>query len=259
LSRIAPGANGVLAAAAAKNAEPDGYTIFSGSIGSYSSRVFMKNNPILATKETAACLGNCRQWTGSFRPFRPRHQFAQGPGRLRQGQQGQDAFRGACIKQNAMFMAAIAKESGWSFDNTFDIIPYKSTDQTIQAILSGDVQAPSTCTRVFESPISNRQGEGAGAAGDAAVYVAAGGADCHRTGRAAGAAVTARHLDHAGHPRDTILKLSRAVSESVKQPPWPKKIMNLSMVPEVPHPEEFMRDSENDIRFYVEYAKAAEG
>jgi len=115
-------------------------TIFSGSIGSYSP-VFMKNNPILATKELQPVSGTAAMdWFVFVRSdlginsLRDLAAYAK-------GQQGQDAFRGACIKQTPCSWRPSPRSPGGLFDNTFDIIPYKSTDQTIQAILSGDVQA----------------------------------------------------------------------------------------------------------------------
>jgi len=80
-------------------------------------------------------------------------------------------------------------------------------------------------------------------------------------GVAAGAAVTARQSGPRwATPRDNVLKLSRAVSEKRQAARRGRKNHEpVHWCPEVSTPEEFMRDSENDIRFLRRIRQAAEG
>lgn len=126
-----PGAGGLLAAQTVRIAAPDGYTLFGGSVATYTP-VFIKES-LSADKDLSPISSFAR---GDWFMYVPTSLGVTNAKELAAYAKANDGkFRFASpAKSNTMLMAMVAKQQGFKFED----IPYKTTDQTIQALLTGD-------------------------------------------------------------------------------------------------------------------------
>ncbi len=129
-----PGASALIAATAVKNAAPDGHMLFAGSSTPFSP-IFLKENPIVASRDMAPVAmlgqGDWFMYAPANLPIRNLSELAAwakaNPGQLR--------FSSPAVV-NTMLFSVAAKRLGAEFES----ISYKTSDQTITAMLGGDGQ-----------------------------------------------------------------------------------------------------------------------
>ena len=127
-----PGANGLLAAQMLKAAPPDGYTVYGGTVTGFSP-VLMKDNSIIAAKEFAPISGVARGDRFLYVPTAlPVHDLKE----LRDYAKTNKVRFATPSSTNSLLMAGVASRLGI----TYDQIPYKDSDQTVIALITGDAQ-----------------------------------------------------------------------------------------------------------------------
>jgi tripartite-type tricarboxylate transporter receptor subunit TctC len=242
------GANGQIAAVAVKTAAPDGYTLYTGSVASFSP-TFMKDNPVVATKELAPISVTA---FGDWFLYAPASINVSNLKELAAyAKANPTQFRFAAPSQsNTMLMAAVAKRMGFEFEN----IPYKTTDQTIQAMLSGDAQVTLNAASGFEGFVNSGKVRAIATLGEqrSPLMPAA------NTANEQGVPLSLRFVHGLwttiGTPREAINRLSGAVIEAVKSPAAAEKIKNIAMAPGGSSPEDLIRATEAEARFYADAA-----
>ena len=241
-----PGAGGLIAAQAVKSSAADGYTLFGGAPTPFHP-VFLKDNAMDGAKElqpvstiavgdnfliVRSDLGatNFREFVAKAKSTRLKH-------------------ASLAPTQHAL-MAAFAKGTGFDFDN----IPYKSTDQAIQAVLSGDCDFSLTSVAGWTSHIQ------AGKLRLLATLAPQRSPISPNvpTAKELGANVEFQFsLDiwaPLGTPRDIVMKLSTAITEAVKSPAVAEKLSVISMVPNGSTPEQLLRLFQSQMQTFQEAA-----
>jgi tripartite-type tricarboxylate transporter receptor subunit TctC len=225
-----PGANALLAAQAVKNAAPDGYTLYGGSATTFAP-VYMKEN-MIASKELAPVatsgLGDWFMYVPTSLGINNLKELAAwakaNPGKMRFA---------APSPSNTMLFARVAKDMGF----TYEAIPYKTTDQTIQALIAGDAQVTFNAASGFDAmlqadvPSATEQGVPLVVRFNQGIWTT------------------------LGTPRDVILKLNAAVNEGIKAPAAAEKIRNAALAIQPMTPEEVAKAYDQELQFYTEAAK----
>ena len=245
-----PGANAQIAAMAVKTAAPDGYTLYTGSTLTFSP-TFMKDAPIMATKDLAPIsttgVGDWFIYSAGDTGISTLKDLAQyaktHPGGVRFASPS---------PANSMLMTTAAKRLGFTFEN----IPYKTTDQTIQALISGDAQVTINAVSGFEGQVASGKLRAIGMLGDqrsplmpAAIPATEQGIPL--TIRFAHGLWTA-----LGTPRDAINKVSAATIEAMKNPAVVERVKNIALTAGGSTPEELLKATEAENKFYAEAAEA---
>jgi len=236
------GANSSIAAAAVKNAPPDGYLIYSGPATPFSS-LYLKENNMDATKElqpvTVLAIGesyvivradlgvsNLKEFAAKAKATRLKHASPAPP--------------------MHSLMAAIAKPMGFTYDN----IPFKTTDQAMVAVLSGDCDfivkalpgslpgirsgklkviantGPKRSPLMPEVPTAKEQGVDVAVTFSLAFWAP------------------------LGTPKDIVAKLNTTTAEVLKAPGVGEKFHSFAMIPTSSTPEELVRMSLYELAFY---------
>lgn len=241
-----PGAGSLLGALAAKNAPADGYTLYFGSTLNFTS-TFVKTNSIDAAKE-----------------FVPVAKVAQGDLFVyARGDLGVNNIKELAAKAKAgtlhhsspsptqyLLAAQISKAAGFQFDN----VPYRSTDQALLALLSGN--GAFMVNSLPGMPEHVRSGK--------LKILATVGAERSTlmpdvpTLKEQGVNM---EMDFflgiwapQGTPRDVVNKLNAAVHEASKSPALREKVTSLAMVAKPTTPEDLLRSHEVSTKAYQEAA-----
>jgi tripartite-type tricarboxylate transporter receptor subunit TctC len=242
-----PGAAGLLAAQAVKAAPADGYTILAGSVSSIGP-VFVKSNPLDAAKElqpvSLMALGD---W----------FIFARGDlgvGTLKElavkGNSGRLKF-GTLAPAIDALMAVAAQPLGLKYE----VIPYKTTDQVMAALLSGDIDFTMNSLAAFSGQIQ------AGKIRSLATFSSARTTLTPNvpTAKEQGVNMEIRFNQGVwaplGTPKDVVGRLSAAVTEAVKAPAAAERIAALQEIATGSTPEELLRVFQAEVRTYEEAAK----
>ena len=242
------GANGQISAVAVKSATPDGYTLYTGSVASFSP-TFLKDNPVAATKELAPISVTAYGDWFIYAPASMNVSTLKELAAYAKANPGKFRFA-APSQSNTMLMAIVAKRMGIEFEN----IPYKTSDQTIQAMLSGDTQVTINAAAGFDSFVTSGRVRAIATLSEqrSPVMPAAG------TATEQGLPMSLRFIHGLwttiGTPRDVVNKLSSVVIDAVKSPSAIEKIRNIAMVPGGSTPEELLRVTEAEVTIYGEAA-----
>ena len=240
------GANGLIAAQAVKAAAPDGYTILGGSVTPITS-VFMKDNPMDAAKElqpvSIMALGDWFVMVRSELGVTSLKELAA------KGKTTKLRFSSPSPANHAL-MAFVAKQLGFQYDD----IPYKTTDQTITSLLSGDgdftLNGPAGFTSHLQSGKIRAVATFAPGRTPLMPNVP--------TGKEQGVNMEMRFnmgmWAPLGTPRDVVAKLGAAIGESVKEPAIVEKVAAISMIPTGSTPEELLRTFQAEVKTYAEAA-----
>lgn len=240
------GAGGLLAAQAVKNSAADGYTLFGGAATPFHP-VFAKDNFMDAAKDlqpvSTIAIGdnflivrsdlgvnNFREFVAKARSTRLKH--------------------ASLASTQQALMAAFAKGAGFDFDN----IPYKATDQTITALLSGDCDFALTSVAGWTSHIKSGKLKLLATLAPNRSPID----PTVPTAKELGANVEFQFsIDiwaPMGTPRDVLNKLSAAISETVKSPAVAEKVAVISMIPQGSTPDGLLRLFQAQMKTYGDAA-----
>jgi len=242
-----PGANALLAARTVQGAAPDGHTLYGGSATTFAP-VYMKDN-MIATRDLApvatSALGDWFMYVPTslgVNNLKELMAWAKAnPGKLRFA---------APSPSNTMLMAVVAKRMGFEFE----AIPYKTTDQTIAAMLTGDAQVTFNAASGFGPMlqagklrvISTLSPQRTAMMPDV------------MTATEQGVPLTLRFNQGIwttlGTPRDAIMKMNAAVNEAIRVPAVVERIRNSALATQPMSPEEVGRSYDNELKFYTEAA-----
>lgn len=239
-----PGAGGLIAAQAVKNSPADGYTLYGGSATPFNA-LFLKDNPMDAAKElqpvSIIAIGDnflmvrADLATNNYREFVTKAKTT----RLKHSS--------PATTQHAL-MSLWAKAAGFEYDN----IPYKTSDQAVQALLSGDGDFVLTSLAGWIPHINAGKIRVIGVLAPTRSALN----PSVPTAKELGANVEFRFnlglWAPLGTPRDIVNKLSAATIEAVKTPAMAEKINFISMIPAGSSPEELLKTFQAEIKAYQE-------
>lgn len=242
-----PGAGGLLAAQTVRIAAPDGYTLFGGSVATYTP-VFIKES-LSADKDLSPISSFAR---GDWFMYVPTSLGVTNAKELAAYAKANDGkFRFASpAKSNTMLMAMVAKQQGFKFED----IPYKTTDQTIQALLTGDGHVTFNAASSFPPHIQSGKLRAIMTLSPTRSPLMP---DVPTAKEQGVNLVTNFNIGlwaPFATPRDLIMKLNGYVVESLKDATTVTKIRNVSLSPVSAKPEEMLADFKSDNAFYVEAA-----
>lgn len=239
------GAGGLLAAQAVKNSAADGYTLFGGAATPFHP-VFAKES-IDAAKEmqpvSTIAIGdnflivrsdlgvnNFREFVAKAKSTRIKH-------------------ASLASTQHAL-MAAFAKGAGFDYDN----IPYKATDQTVTALLSGDCDFALTSVAGWTPHIKSGKLKLLATLAPTRSPID----PSVPTAKELGANVEFQFsIDiwaPMGTPRDIVARLSAAISETAKSPAVAEKVGVISMIPQGSTPDGLLRLFQSQMKTYGDAA-----
>jgi tripartite-type tricarboxylate transporter receptor subunit TctC len=241
------GAGGMVAAQALKQSAPDGYTTLVASLAVLTP-VFVKDNPMDASKELLpVSLIAFGDW---YMYVRPELGVASLKDLAAKGKAGKLRF-GSPSNGNHALTALVAKRMGFEFEN----IPYKTTDQVLTALFSGDIDftlnslgghtghlqagklraiatlAPSRSPLTPDVLPAKEQGVEVENRFNQGLWVP------------------------LGTPRDVVSRFTATTAEAVKSPDYIKKLQAFSLIAVASSPEEQLRAFHNDVRIYQEATK----
>ena len=240
------GAGGLLAAQAVKNSAADGYTLFGGAATPFHP-VFTKDNPIDAAKEmlpvSTIAIGdnflivrsdlgvnNFREFVAKAKATRLKH-------------------ASLASTQHAL-MAAFAKGAGFEYDN----IPYKATDQTVTALLSGDCDFALTSVAGWTPHIKSGKLKLLATLAPTRSPIDPSVPTAKELGTNVEFQFSIDIWAPVGTPRDVIAKLSAAISETAKSPAVAEKVGVISMIPQGSTPDGLLRLFQSQMKTYAEAA-----
>lgn len=240
-----PGAAALVAGTAVKSAPADGYTLFGGSVLEFHP-IFMKASLDATREMTPISTYAFGDWflyvpTGiNVNSLKDLAAYAKAnPGKVRFA---------ALATSNQMLFTLVAKRLGFPFDN----VPYKTGDQTIAALLTGDAIATFNAATGFDGLIQ---------AGKLKSIATLSGARSPirpdvQTAKEQGLDLEIRfNLGLWGPPAlpaDVVGKLNAAVREAIRMPAVAEKIRNAALTPTPSSPEEMLRDFNALVAAYKE-------
>ena len=241
-----PGAGGLIGALAVKNAQPDGYTLLSGALTTVTP-IFIKENPLVASKELApvsvlAIGGYFFYVRGDLGVNTLAELAAYGkanPGKLKLA---------STTGVNTAIAALIAKRLGFDFQT----IPYKTTDQTVIALLNGESDLALTQLSGFAPHLQSGKIRAVASLGATRTKLLSSVPTAMEQGVQIEIYPSQGIWAPLGTPRDIIARLNAAISETVKAPAAAEKIANVSMIPSSSTPDELVRQFESENRIYSE-------
>jgi len=242
-----PGAGALLAAQAVKNAPPDGYTLYGGSVTTFTS-IYLKES-LDASKEllpistfavgdwfmyvpTSIGVTNLKELAAYAKANAGKFRFSSpSPG-------------------NALLMAVVAKR----LDFKFESIPYKTTADTIQALLNGDGQVTFNAASGFPPHIQSGKLRAIATLSRTRSTIMPDVPTAMEQGIALRTNFDIGLWAPLGTPRDVVMKLNGWVTEGLKNPATADRIRNAAMSPTPAQPAEMIENYNNEMAFYKEAA-----
>jgi tripartite-type tricarboxylate transporter receptor subunit TctC len=241
-----PGASGMVAANTVKNSPPDGYTLYGGNATAL-TKIFFKDNPLDPPKDftpvstlslgdefvfVRADLGinSIKDLVAKAKTMRLRH-------------------ASPAVPQN-LLTAVMAKQAGFTYEN----IPYKTTDQVITALLSGDGDFVVTSLPGFIPHIQAGKLKVIGVMGATRSALQPNVPTLKEQGVDMEFRFNLGYWGPRGVPEDIVAKLVAAVAQAAKAPAAVEKIGSTSMVPTASTPEELVRIHNMEVQTYTEAA-----
>ena len=241
-----PGAGGLIAAQAVKNAPADGYTLLSGALTTVTP-TFVKSNPLMASKELAPvsvlAIGGYFFYVRADLNIQTLPELAAygkaNPGKLKLA---------SATGVNTAIAALVAKKLGFDFQT----IPYKTTDQTVIALLNGECDLALTQLAGFAPHVQSGKIRAVASLGAQRTRLMPSVATAMEQGAPVEIYPSQGIWAPLGTPREIITKLNQAINEALKTPATAEKIANVSMIPAGSSPEDLVRQFESENRIYSE-------
>ena len=243
-----PAAGGLIAAAAAKNSPPDGYTLLGGALTTVTP-IFVKDNPIVASKELApvsiVAIGGFFVYVRADLGANSLAELA-AYGKANSGKLRFATTSGA----NTALAAVVAKRLGFEFQP----IPYKTTDQTVVALLNGECDFAITQLAGFAPYLQNGKIRAVASLGATRTRLMSSVPSAVEQGVPIEIYPSQAIWAPLGTPREVIEKLNAAINDAVKSPATVDRISKVSMIAAGSTPDELVRQFESETRIYGEAA-----
>jgi tripartite-type tricarboxylate transporter receptor subunit TctC len=245
-----PGAGGVLAAQAVKQAAPDGYAIWAGGPMPFSP-VMMKENPMLLSRELApisvVAYGDWFLYVPTSLNVRSLREL------IAYAKANPNKFRFATISPfNTMVLAMVEKSTGIKAE----LIPYKTTDQSIAAVLTGDSEFTINAAGGFQSFVESGKLR-------AITTFSPQRTDAIKdvpTATEQGVPVVTRFSHQMwgpqGLPRDVTARLNAVLAESLRNAAVSEKLRGFGLAPSPSTPEELVRAYDTEIKQFSDAAES---
>jgi tripartite-type tricarboxylate transporter receptor subunit TctC len=240
-----PGAAGLVAAQAVKNAAPDGYTLFSGSVGEFHP-IYMKASLDASKELTPIGHYGFGDWflyvptSIKVNNLKDLQAYAKAnPGKVR--------FAGLATT-NLMLFSVVAKRLGFTFEN----VSYKTGDQTRLALMQGDAQATFNAASGFDADIQSGKIKAIATLSAARSPVRPDVPTAKEQGLDLELRFNQGMWGPPGLPADVTAKIGAAIREAIKSPAVSEKLRNAALVPTASTPQEMLKIFENEINFYKE-------
>jgi len=247
-----PGANAQIAAQTVKNAAPDGYTLYAGSTLTFSP-TFMKDSPISAVKElqpvSTTGVGDWFIYAPGNLPIKSLKDLAA----YAKNQPGGSVRFASPSPANTLLMTIVAKRLGFPFEN----IPYKTTDQTIQALIAGDGHVTINAVSGFEGQVASGKLAAIGNLGEARSPLMPAAVPAKEQGIPLECRFAHGVWGPLGMPQDVVTKLSNAIIDGMKSPAAVEKAKNIGLIAGGSTPADLIKATEAEAKFYNEAAEAA--
>jgi len=240
------GAGGLIAARAVKSAAPDGYTLYSGSCTPFTS-TFLKDNPMDCAKElqpiSLLTLGDQFIYVRSELGINTLKEF------VAKAKTTRLKHSSPAITQHAL-MSLIGKQLGFDYDN----IPYKTSDQVVAALLSGEGDFVLTSLPGFQPHIQSGKLKVIGTIGAVRSPLLPNVPTVNEQGGNIDFRFSLAQWTTLGVPMDIVNKLSATVADTIKTPAVVEKINAFAVVPTSSAPEGAARAFEAEMKAYREAA-----
>jgi tripartite-type tricarboxylate transporter receptor subunit TctC len=244
-----PGANAQIAAQMVKTSAPDGYTWYTGSTLTFSP-TFMKDAPISAVKEMQPV---STTGTGDWFIYAPGTLPIASLTDLQKYGKSQSVRFASPSPANTMLMTVVAKRLGIPFEN----IPYKTTDQTIQALISGDAQITINAVSGFEGQVSAGKLRAIANLGESKSPLMPAAAPAKDQGIPLECRFAHGIWVALGTPNDIVSKISAATIDAMKSPSAMEKAKNIGLIAGGSTPAGLLKATEDEAKFYNEAAEAS--
>jgi tripartite-type tricarboxylate transporter receptor subunit TctC len=240
-----PGASGMLAGTAVKNSPPDGYTLYGGSVLEF--HPILQKSSIDATKELTPIANYLfGEWllyvSGNIgvNSLKELVAYAKAnPQKMRFASPSNTNF---------MLFSVIAKRNGFTFEN----IPYKATDQTISALLTGDCVVTLNATSGFEGYVQSGKIKPISTLSPSRSQTWNTVPSAAEQGLDLDLRINAGMWGPLGMPSDVVNKLNATVREVVKTPSVVEKFRAASVNPAPLSPEELLKFVNDSVATYKE-------
>lgn len=240
-----PGAAALVAATAVKTAPPDGYTLYGGSVTGFHP-IFMKASMDASKELTPISTFVYGDWfmyvptALNINGLKDLAAYAKAnPGKIR--------FSSPSTA-NTLLFGMVAKRLGFKFEN----VPYKTSDQTIQALLTGDGTATFNAASGFDPHIQAGKLKSITTLSPARSPVR----PDVPTAKEQGVDVELRFniglWGPPGLPNDIVGKLNATVREALRNPVLVERVKNAALTAAPASPEEMLKDFHNEIALYRE-------
>lgn len=240
-----PGAASLVAAQAVKASAPDGYTLLGGSVTGFHP-IFMKSALDASKELTPISTFAYGDWfmyvptSINVNSLRDLAAYAKAnPGKMRFA---------APATTNTLLFNMVSKRLGITFEN----IPYKTTDQTIAAMLQGDAAVTFNAVPGFDPHIQAGKLKSIALLSPARSPIRPDVATAKEQGVDVELRFNIGLWGPAGLPNDIVGRLNAAVREALKNPTVAERIRNAALSPTPASPDEMLRDFNKEIGLYRE-------
>lgn len=240
-----PGLGGVVAATAVKNAAPDGYTFYGGSVNTFHP-IFLVNG-LDAAKELAPVAAFAFGDWFLYAPTNLNINSLRDLAAYAKANPGNMRFS-APSPSNTLLFHMVAKRLGFTFEN----IPYKTTAQTIQALLTGEGAATFNAASGFDAPIQAGKIKVIATLSPQRSPVKPDVPTAREQGLELVTQFNVGLWGPRGMPQDVVAKVNAAVREAIRQPAVAEKIRAAALTPTPTSPQDLMAALEKDIALYKE-------
>ena len=242
------GAGGLLAAQTVKRADPDGYTLFSGSVSTFAP-VMAKDGIYAPTELLPISLTAVGDWMFYIRgqmPVKTLPELAAwakaNPGKLRFA---------SVSPVNQALVSLLGKKAGFEFDT----VPYRTSDQIVGAMLNDDAQITFNALSGYQPHVQNGSIRILSTLGEKRSPLTPDAPTAKEQGVDFATFYSQGIWAPLGTPADVVAKIHAAVAEAVKSARFTEVSKNAAMENRSSTAAELVRISEDELKVYAEATK----